>query len=341
MGCAGAAAQQLEHIRVAFLRHDRGACRERIVEPDERELLRIEEADIGREAAEVLNQKRDLEQQLRFGLAARELHGGDGLLHGVEVERLTRRLTVERQSRCAVARGGAERALADTALHSAQACSVVAQFGGETARPERDRTRHRLLHVGVARERELALAVGERFERLRDGLRATGDVLGGVAQVEAQRREHLVVARAAKVHPPAGVADARRQPALERGLAVLIGELDPPSALGVRGGERFQPVLDGFEVGGAQQPLRVQHLRMRDAGARVVGDQTVIERVVFACGPGEHPLIERCAFVPEAAHDGALPAASSAGASLPMSATTSVPVPSLVNTSARIASGAL
>ena len=143
------------------------------------------------------------------------------------------------------------------------------------------------------------------------------------------------------MHPAACGADARRQPTLERRLAVLIGELDTPRALGVRCGERFQPVLDGFEVSSAEESLRVQHLRVRDAGARVVGDQTVVERVVLACGPGEHPLVERCALVPEAAHGWALPAASSAGASLPMSATTSVPVPSLVNTSARIASGAL
>ena len=31
--------------------------------------------------AEVLHEQRDLEQQLRFGLAARELHGRDRLLH--------------------------------------------------------------------------------------------------------------------------------------------------------------------------------------------------------------------------------------------------------------------
>ena len=48
---------------------------------DEREFLRVEEQQVGGEAAEVLHEQRALEQQLRFGLAARELHGGDRLMH--------------------------------------------------------------------------------------------------------------------------------------------------------------------------------------------------------------------------------------------------------------------
>ena len=47
----------------------------------EREFLRVEQQQVGGEAPEVLHQQRDLEQQLRFGLAARELHGRDRLVH--------------------------------------------------------------------------------------------------------------------------------------------------------------------------------------------------------------------------------------------------------------------
>ena len=339
-GCA-AAAQQLEHIRVALLRHDRRAGGERVGQLHERELLRVEEADIGGEAAEVLHQERDLEQQLRFRLAARQLHGGDRRVHLGEVERLAGSLAVERQAGRAVARGRTERVLVDAAAHGAQARGVVAQLGGEPARPQRDAARHRLLHVCVARQLDIALPVGERIERGGDGLGALRQFLGGIAQVEAQRGEHLVVARAAEMHAPARCPDERGQPALERGLAVLVLQCDPPLALGVGGGERLEPLLDGLAVGVGEQPLRVQHLRVRDRGAGVVGDQTLVERVVLARREREHALIERRALVPEAAHGCALPAASSAGASLRMSATTSVPVPSLVNTSARIASGAL
>ena len=75
-----AAADQLEHVRVALLRHDRGAGGEGIRQLDEAELLRVEQQHVGGEAPEVLHEQRDLEQQLRFGLAARELHRRHRLL---------------------------------------------------------------------------------------------------------------------------------------------------------------------------------------------------------------------------------------------------------------------
>ena len=53
---------------------------------DEAELAGREQEHVGGEAAEILHQQRDLEQQLRFGLAARELHGGDRLVHLREAE---------------------------------------------------------------------------------------------------------------------------------------------------------------------------------------------------------------------------------------------------------------
>ncbi len=76
----GAAADQLEDVGIALLRHDRGAGRERIRKLEESELLRVEQQHVGRKAAEILHEQRDFEQQLRFGLAARKLHGGDWLV---------------------------------------------------------------------------------------------------------------------------------------------------------------------------------------------------------------------------------------------------------------------
>ena len=100
--CAGgrrAAADQLENVRVALLRHDRRAGRERVRQLDERKLLRVEQQQVGGQTAGVLHHERDLEHQLRFGLAARELHGRHGLLHLREAERRTRPLAIERHVR--------------------------------------------------------------------------------------------------------------------------------------------------------------------------------------------------------------------------------------------------
>ena len=60
----------------------------------------------------------------------------------------------------------------------------------------------------------------------------------------------------------AACADALGQPPLERGLPVLIGELDVPGTARVLVGERRESLADGGEIGGRQQLLRVQHLRV-------------------------------------------------------------------------------
>ena len=52
----------------------------------ETELLRVEQQQVGGETPHVLGQQRDLEQQLRLGLAARQLHGGDRLLRDCKFE---------------------------------------------------------------------------------------------------------------------------------------------------------------------------------------------------------------------------------------------------------------
>ena len=104
-----AAAHQFEHVRIALLRHDRGAGREGIGQLDEGELLGIEQQQIGRQPAQVLHQQRELEQQLRLGLAARELHRGHRFLRDIEAERARGGVAIERQSRGAVAGRRAQR----------------------------------------------------------------------------------------------------------------------------------------------------------------------------------------------------------------------------------------
>ena len=107
-----AAAHQLEHVRVALLRHDRGAGGEGVGQLDESEFLGIEQQQVGGHAAEVLHQQRQLEQQLRLGLAARQLHRGHRLLRDVEAQRARGRVAIQRQPGRAVAGGRAERILA-------------------------------------------------------------------------------------------------------------------------------------------------------------------------------------------------------------------------------------
>ena len=62
----------------------------------------------------------------------------------------------------------------DPSMCVAERIGVVPYLGREAAGPERDRTRHCLLHVGVARQGDLALFHGQRLERLGDATRVLG-----------------------------------------------------------------------------------------------------------------------------------------------------------------------
>ena len=85
--------------------------------------------------------------------------------------------------------------------------------------------------------------------------------------------------------------------------------------------------------------LPCKHFRMRDRSQHVVPDESLVESVILARGVSEHTLIEWRALVPQTGHLPAL--CCSAALNAFTSATMSVPVPSLVNTSASTLSGAV
>ena len=171
-------------------------------------------------------------------------------MHRLEIERLAGRFAIERQTGRAVACRRAERIFADASLHGAKARRIITQFCGKAARPQFHGAWHRLLHVGVARQRQIALARSEPCQRSGDRLGRFGQLQRCVAHVEAQCGQHLIVARTAKVHTPARGADERRESLLQRRLPVFIGQLDTPCALRMRRGERLEALLDSFAVGG-------------------------------------------------------------------------------------------
>src|SRR5215470_19819460 len=113
----GACADQLEHVRILLLRHDGGAGGEAFRQQQEAEFARREEQHVRGEATAVLQQQGELEEQLGFGLAARELHGRHRLVHVREPEPRARLLPVHGQARRAIARGGAERISVDAPQH--------------------------------------------------------------------------------------------------------------------------------------------------------------------------------------------------------------------------------
>ena len=106
------------------------------------------------------------------------------------------------------------------------------------------------------------------------------------------------------MHASAGRADARREALLERGLAVLVGELDLPLA---RARARRASAVSPSRMASQIRVRRaasaaLQHLGVRDRGAHVVVHEALVERVVLAGRVREHTLVERRALVPEPAH---------------------------------------
>ena len=303
--CAGgrrAATDQLENIRVALLRHDRRAGRERVRQLHERKLLRVEQQQVGGQTAGVLHHERDLEHHLRFGFAARELHRRHRLLHVREAERCTRPLAIERHVRDAVSRGGAERTLVEASPALAQAFRIVTQFGRETAGPQCHRAGHRLLHVGVTGELDGALARAHVVQRGSNRSDAGLELSDCILQVQAQRRQHLVVARTPEMHALAGFADTLDQHVLQRRLPVLVLELHAPLAARVRPADLAQALRDGRKVVGRDQSLQVEHFRVRDRCAHVIGHETIVERMIFAGRVTQHALVEIRSLVPQPAH---------------------------------------
>src|SRR5262245_13271486 len=105
------------------------------------------------------------------------------------------------------------------------------------------------------------------------------------------------------------------------------------------GSNVVQGSADQIEICSRQQSSALQHFCVCDRGEDVVLHEALIQRMIFARGVREHPLIEWRSLVPEACH--LAPPCCSAALSAFTSATMSVPVPSLVNTSASTLSGAL
>ena len=213
-------------------------------------------------------QQRDLEQQLRFGLAARQLHRGHRLVHAREPEPRARRLAVDRQPRGAVAGRRAERALAERGAAPRAVRPRRRELGGEAPRPQRAPSS--AWPAACACSRAAAVSAS-RVPSASQRLRAGAAPRRPAAPTASRRYRRSAVSTWSLRERPrctraAGGADARGQAPLERGLAILVLELDVPGAARVLGAERRRaPLADRRQVRSRQQLLRVQHLGVRDA----------------------------------------------------------------------------
>ena len=169
------------------------------------------------------------------------------------------------------------------------------------------------------------------------------DALDDIAQIQSQRCEHLVVARSAQMNAAGARADALRQAFLKRRVPILIGKLYAPLATRMLIRQSAEAGAHGCKVRILQEVCAVQHLGVGDRRRHVIANEPRIERVVLCGRVIKHARIESCVLIPQKTHRSPRYALAviSAGDRALTSWTTSVPVPSLVNTSPRIPSPVL
>ena len=81
-----------------------------------------------------------------------------------------------------------------------------------------------MLHVRVAGKLDFSLPLRQVLDRGQQVFDPARKVERGVAQIQSQCRQYLVVTRAAEVQASAGFADVVCQPRFKRGVHVLVLE---------------------------------------------------------------------------------------------------------------------
>ena len=196
-----------------------------------------------------------------------------------------------------------------------------------------------MLHVRVAGQGDLALPAAYTGNRLAQFLYPARQVDCGITQVKAQCRQHLVIARAAEMQSRSGLSDIPGQSRLERRMHILVFEADTPLASSKACLECAKAVAYRRAVLVSDLPGCSKHLGVCDRAFDIVRHESCVEQMILAGCVAQYALGKRQTFFPEPGHDVGPPC--SAGDRAAMSLTTSVPVPSFVNTSSNRLSGTL
>ncbi len=198
-------ADEFQRVRVLLLRHDARPGRDGIAEFDESELGGGVDDEVFREAREVRHDERAGAGELDAEVAV--AHGVEAVArHALEAERARDLFTVDRVTRPGERRR-AERQHVHAPPDFTHALAVAREHleVGET--PVRPEHGLRALQVRVAGEHGVAVRLGQVQQRDLHVAQSGLDLVNLVAQPEAHRRRHLIVAAPSRVEPSARVAD--------------------------------------------------------------------------------------------------------------------------------------
>ena len=301
----GVAADQLHHVRVLLLRHDRRAGGEGVREAEPVEARVHIEDHVGGEARAGLGGLGQGEEGGRLGLAAAGLDRGHRLHRPGEGEEAGGQASVDRGEalRDAVAGSRPERTGVGLGEGGLEERRVVDQEAGVAERPEAEGRGHRRLEVGHPRQRRVADLCGEVGERLGgvEGLAERREQV--VAEPEGDVGGDLIVARAGGVDPPRRLAgDPLAEDPLDRRVDVLVGGAGRQLAASRLGVEPAQLRLERVCVVTRQQPRGPQGLDVGEGAEHVVGGDVAVDPSIVADGIGRDLGVEGRALVPEGLH---------------------------------------
>src|SRR5882762_5763128 len=114
----------------------------------------------------------------------------------------------------------------------------------------------------IAREHRSSLARSQPIQRIDNMRSPCPQLLDGITQVQSDRGQHLVVARAPKMNAAARSPDSFGQALFQRRLAIFIFQRDVPFAASVFLAEGGQAEADYVQIVGREEFLRMEHLDM-------------------------------------------------------------------------------
>src|SRR5579885_902932 len=135
----------------------------------------------------------------------------------------------------------------------------------------------RALQMGIARHHRVDIAPGDTDEGAAQGGDPFFDLADLIAQVKPEVEGDLVVARTGGVKLPAGIADYCDEPAFDREMDVLVGDVEAESARIDIALDAPEPALDCARLRDLDQSDARQHPRMRDRTHDVMAVEPAVE----------------------------------------------------------------
>ena len=280
---AAPAPGQFHHVGILLVGHDARACRESVRQLEESEFLGAVEGDIPQELLEDTTRGGGPLQHGHLVAATAVLHINGAALDLREAQQPGREFPVDGQGH-AKARSRSEGAAIQPPIDRLEGLQFLQEAFGEGGGPQAEGAGHGTAQMGVAGQGHGLVRPGEGDEGCGQIGYPKPKVEQGIAKIEAEREDHLVIAGTAEMNALAHGAQAAGEIGLDGGVAVLQLGRDREGLLPRQVRDALQCADQGGGVGGFQQPRSREHLGVSRAAQGVEGKQGQVRVRILAHG---------------------------------------------------------